>query len=155
MFITTHRAATRHALIAPSNRLSCPPLNALLYCRLRLICDGARAETRFRLSAKWTSPFNSAGAAVQSTIGSRGVHISGSNAGYTMFRGSVKSTGYPLRQFPLHLPSRASPCAITFQLDSYQVHCSCFVLKLLKYPANGLPYFEHDNSVSCCLLDTC
>ena len=27
---------------------------------------------------------------------SRGVRISGSNAGYTMFRGSVKGTGYPL-----------------------------------------------------------
>ena len=83
-----------------------------------------------------------------------------SNPGYTMFRGSVKSTGYPLnsplfpftsppvrhrlpshfnwtvmldtpcsevvrrvlathsiRQFPLHFPSRASLCAITFQLD--------------------------------------
>jgi len=36
------------------------------------------------------------GASVQSTTGSRGVRISGSNAGYTMFRGSVKSTGYPL-----------------------------------------------------------
>ena len=33
---------------------------------------------------------------VQSTTGSRGVPISGSNAEYTMFRGSVKSTGYPL-----------------------------------------------------------
>ena len=59
----------------------------------------ARAETRFRLAAKRTSPFKSAGASVQSTTGSRSVHISGSNgsnAGYTMFRGSVKSTGYPL-----------------------------------------------------------
>ena len=36
------------------------------------------------------------GASVQSTAGSRGVRISGSNAGYTMFRGSVKGTGYPL-----------------------------------------------------------
>ena len=36
------------------------------------------------------------GASVQSTTGSRGVRISGSIAGYTMFRGSVKSTGYPL-----------------------------------------------------------
>jgi len=27
---------------------------------------------------------------------SRGVRISGSNAGYTMFRGTVKGTGYPL-----------------------------------------------------------
>ena len=31
-----------------------------------------------------------------STTGSWGVHISGSNDGYTMFRGSVKGTGYPL-----------------------------------------------------------
>jgi hypothetical protein len=64
--------------------------------RLRLKCDGTRAETRLRLSAKRTSPFKSAGASVQSTTGSRCVRISGSNAGYTMFRGSVKSTGYTL-----------------------------------------------------------
>jgi len=50
----------------------------------------------FRLSVKRTSPFKSAGASVQSTTGSRGVRISGSNAGYTVFRGSVKGTGYPL-----------------------------------------------------------
>jgi hypothetical protein len=75
--------------------------------RLRLKCDGTRAETRLRLSAKRTSPFESAEASVQSTTGSRGVRTSGSNAGYTMFRGSVKSTG--IRQFPLHFPSRASP----------------------------------------------
>ena len=61
--------------------------------RLHLKRDGTRAETRFRLSVKRTSPFKSAGASVQSTTGSRGVRISGSNAGYTMFRGSVKSTG--------------------------------------------------------------
>jgi hypothetical protein len=58
--------------------------------RLRLKCDGTRAETRCGLSAKRTSPFKSAGASVQSTPGSRGVRISGSNAGYTMFWGSVK-----------------------------------------------------------------
>jgi len=63
--------------------------------RARLKCDGTRAETRFRLSAKLTSPFKSAGASVQSTTGSRGVRISGSNARYNMFRGSVKGTGYP------------------------------------------------------------
>jgi hypothetical protein len=67
-----------------------------LRCTLRLKCDGTRAETRFRLSSKRTSPFKSARASVQSTAGSRGVCISVSNAGYTMFRGSVKSTGYPL-----------------------------------------------------------
>jgi hypothetical protein len=64
--------------------------------RLRLKCDGTRAETTFRLSAKRTSPFKSVGASVRSTTGSRGVRFSGSNAGYTMFRGSVKGTGYPL-----------------------------------------------------------
>jgi len=58
--------------------------------------DGTRAETRFGLSAKRMSPFKSAGASVQSTTGSRGVRSSGSNAGYTMLRGSVKGTGYPL-----------------------------------------------------------
>ena len=64
--------------------------------RLHLKCDGTRAETQFRLTAKWTSPFKSVGVSVQSTTGSRGVCISCSNAGYTMFRGSVKSTSYPL-----------------------------------------------------------
>ena len=104
------------------------------WCRVRLKCDGTRAETRFRLSAKLTSPFKSAGRSVQSTAGSRVVHISGSNAGYTMFRGSVKSTGYPLHS-PVSPSLPLSPCPITFQLDSntdmddrykepeYQDHC--------------------------------
>jgi hypothetical protein len=77
-------------------------------CRLRLKCDGTGAETRFRLSAKRTSPFKSAGASVQSTTGSRGVRISGINAGYTKFRGSVKDTGYPLHS-PVS-PSLPLPC---------------------------------------------
>jgi len=41
--------------------------------------DGTRAETRFGLSEKWTSPFKSAGESVQSITGSRGVRISGQN----------------------------------------------------------------------------
>jgi len=44
----------------------------------------------------------------QSTTGSRIVRISGSNAGYTVFRGSVKSTGYPLHS-PVS-PSLLLPC---------------------------------------------
>jgi len=56
---------------------------------------------------------------VQLTTGSRGVRIGGSNAGYAMFRSSVKSTAtHSIRQFLLNFPSRASLCAITFQLDS-------------------------------------
>ena len=73
-----------------------------------LQCDYKSAVTRFRLSAKRTSPFKSAGASVQSTTGSRGVRVSGSNAGYTMFRGSVKSTGYPLHSSVS--PSLPLPC---------------------------------------------
>jgi hypothetical protein len=111
----------------------------LMKDRLCLKCDGTRAETRFHLLAKWTGPFKSAGAPVQSATGSLGVRISGSNAGYTMFQGSVNSTGYPLHSpvspsLPLlcitvchHIsiglyhsdfPSHASLCAIIFQLDS-------------------------------------
>jgi hypothetical protein len=87
-------------------------------CRLRLKCDGTRAETIFRLSAKRTSPFKLAGASVQSTTGSRGVRISGSNARYTTFRGSVRLLAtHFICQLLLHFPSRASPCAITFQLN--------------------------------------
>ena len=88
--------------------------------RLRLKCDGTRAETRFRLSAKWTSPFKSAGASVQSTTGSRGVRISGTNAAYTMFRGSVQSTAYPLH----------SPVSPSLPLSCVNVchhMCVCFV----------------------------
>jgi len=78
--------------------------------RDQLKYDGTRAETRFRLSAKRTSPFKSAGASVQWITGSRGVRISGSNAGYTMFRGSVKGTCYPLHS-PVS-PSLPLPCVI-------------------------------------------
>jgi hypothetical protein len=94
--------------------------------RLRLKCDVTRTETTFRLSAKRTSPFKSArgggGGSVQSTTGSRFVPISGSNAEYTKLRGSVKGLAtYSISQFPIHFPSRALPCAITFHLGS--IHC--------------------------------
>ena len=56
---------------------------------------------------------NRRGASVRST-GSRGVRMSGSNVGYTMFRGSVKSTGYPLHSpvFP-SLPFNGSNAGYT------------------------------------------
>ena len=82
--------------------------NYIQCSRGQLKCDGTRAQTRFRLSMKRTSPFKSAEASVQLITGSRGVRISGSNAGYTMFRGGVKGTDYPL-----HSPVSSSiplPC---------------------------------------------
>ena len=81
--------------------------------RVHLKCDSTRTETRFRLSAKRTSPFKSLGALVQSTIVSRGTCMcisgsNGSNAGYTIFQGSVKSTVYLLHS-PVS-PSLPLPC---------------------------------------------
>jgi hypothetical protein len=88
----------------------------------QLKSDGTHEESKFRLSAKRTSPFKSAGESVQSTTGNRVVRIRSSNAWYTMFRDSVKGTGYPLHSpVSSSLPSCASPCAITFQLDSTSV----------------------------------
>jgi len=60
------------------------------------VCQHISTGVYFLTDYKRTSPFKLAGASVQSTTGSRGVRISGSNAGYIMFRGSVKGTGCPL-----------------------------------------------------------
>ena len=122
--------------------------------RLRLKCDGTRAETRFRLSAKRASPFKSAGERQFSRLLAAEVcAISGSNAGYIMFRGSVKSTGYPLHS-PVSpsIPSPlASPCAITFLLDSitYQ-NTSIFVSAAERTP--NLVSIDVFPPVSCQLL---
>jgi len=78
--------------------------------------DGTRAETRFGLPAKRTSPFKSAGVSFQSTIDSRGVRISGQRLYRPCSDVQSKTAGYPLPSyFPLHFPSRASPRAIRFQ----------------------------------------
>jgi len=81
--------------------------------------DGTRTETRFRLSPKRTTPIKSVGASVQSTAGSRGVRNSLNNAGYTTLGGGVRVLAtHSIRQFPLHLPFRASPCATRFRTSS-------------------------------------
>jgi len=56
-----------------------------IVCTACLKRDGTREETRFRLSAKWKIPFELTEFSDYSITGSRGVAISGSNAGYTMF----------------------------------------------------------------------
>jgi hypothetical protein len=105
----------------------CIPVNGNTDGRLRLKCEGTHAETTSGLSAKWTSPFKLAGVSVQLTTSSRGVGISGSNAGYTVFQGSVRVLAtHSIRQFPLHFPFCVSPCAIRFQLDS--TYCYQYVL---------------------------
>jgi len=121
--------------------------------RLRLKCDGTRAETRFSISAKQTSPFKSAGASVQSIIGSRGVRISGSNAGHTMFHGSVKGTGYPL-----HSPVSSSlplPCVTV----CHHISSGLYISLMRKGRLKGVPFrhlcegFEENHATSqdsCC-----
>ena len=79
------------------------------WCRGQLKCDGTRAETRIRVSAKRTSPFKSAVASLQSTTDSRAARVSGSNAGYTMFRDSWRVlvttpfTSFPFTSHPARL----------------------------------------------------
>ena len=53
-----------------SFRASTLAVSPKLAGRGQLKCDGTRAVTKFRLSAKRTSPFKPAGASVQSTTGS-------------------------------------------------------------------------------------
>jgi hypothetical protein len=111
-------------------------LTSNMGCRLRLKCDGTRAETRFRLSAKRTSLFVSARASIQSTTGSRGLCISGSNAGYTMFRGSMTSTGYPLHS-PVS-PSLPLPCVtLCHHISTGLIH-SYVPATLRHHPPSGL-----------------
>jgi hypothetical protein len=94
-------------------------------CRLRLKRDGTRAETRFRLSTKRTSPFKSAGggggqfsrllAGKLYTSACRVCTARASLCSAVMWRLLVT---HSILLFPLHFSSHASPCAITFQLDS-------------------------------------
>jgi len=88
------------------------------------------------------SPFKPAGASVQSTTRSRGVRISGSNAGYTMFWGSVQDywlywlptpfasfpfTSPPVRhRVPSHFNWNLPPCILYFA--SSTAHFSIYVL---------------------------
>ena len=82
------------------------------------------------------------GASVQSTIGSRGVRISGSNAGYTMFRDSVKGTGYPL-----HSPVSTSlplPCVTVY----HHISAGVYIKSQRIEPENAPPPPPFSSSVS-------
>ena len=76
--------------------------------------------------------------------GSRGVRISGSNVGYTMFRGSVKSTGYPLHS-PVS-PSLPLPCVTVFHhisIGLYHLNISTFPYTLCS-PMSRDPHNKKD-----------
>jgi hypothetical protein len=91
--------------------------------RLRLKCDGTRAETRFRLSAKRTSPFKSAGGV--SSVDYRQASCTHQSAGFVLLVQAcvlqscdVYWLPNPFSCFPLQFSSLASPRAFTFQLDT-------------------------------------
>jgi hypothetical protein len=80
-----------------------------------------------------------AGASVQSTTGSRGVRINGSNVGYTMFRGKAKCTGYPLHS-PVS-PSLPLPCVTV----CHHVSTGLYVGITLALRMNSLPPYSGEN----------
>jgi len=79
---------------------------------------------------------NRPGASVQSNTGSRGVRISGSNAGYTVFRGSVKGTGYLLHS-PVS-PSLPLPCVTVCHHISTGVYPHTVASNTAEYQLSGL-----------------
>jgi len=92
-------------------------------CRLRLKCDGTRAETRLRLSTKRTSPFKWAGGSVQSTTGRQAVHIILQGLYCSckpVFCSHATLTGYPLHS--LVSLSLLLPCVTVCQHISNAVY---------------------------------
>jgi hypothetical protein len=108
--------------------------HAKLLGRLRLKCDGTRAETRFRLSAKRTSPFKSAGASVQSTTGSRAVRISLQGLYCSckpVFCSHVTLTGYPLHY--IVSPSFLRPCVtVCHHISAGLYNTATFVMYVMR-----------------------
>jgi hypothetical protein len=90
-------AETRFRLTAFEMRWHMRRNQILSYCVSNVMAHSQKPDFVFQKNGR--VHLNRLGASVQSTTGSRGVRIGGSNAGYTIFRGSVKSTGYQL-----HLP---------------------------------------------------
>ena len=115
----------RHAATVLLNQTTKPQNVHLSFSgvgRLRLKCDGTRAETRFRLSTKRASPFKSEGRQfsrlLAADVCASAVVMLDTPCSVVVWR--VLAT-HSNRQIPLYFPSRASPCAITFQPESTTV----------------------------------
>jgi len=119
------RMVTIHSIwktrwLLPEKQLDCTHDRNAVFGGLRLKYDGAGAETRFRLSAKRTSPFKSAGGRrfsrlLTAEVCASAVVMLDTPCSKVVWR--VLAT-HSIRQFRLHFPFRASPCAITLQLES-------------------------------------
>ena len=111
--------------------------------------DGTRAETRFRLLVKRTSPFKSAGGGHQfSRLLAAKVRASAAvmlDTPCSVVVWRVLAT-HSIRQFPLHFPSRTSLCAITFQLDFTNVIHSITLCFKLSWHVNWVQLLTSGNS---------
>jgi len=96
--------------------------------RLRLKCDGTRAETRFRLSAKWSS-FKSAGASVRlsAELCASAVVMLDTPCTEVVWR---VLAAHSIRQFPLHSPpvSHRVPSCFNCPLPPGTNTATCFGL---------------------------
>ena len=117
------------------------------WCRANAKRDGTRAETRIGLSAKRTSPFQSAGGSVQSTTGSRGLWSVDAR----------RLATHSIRMIPLHFPSRASPCAIRSRVSYTEIY-RVFELAVGQEIAMGASWEVHrylTNGNKCFLVAHC
>jgi len=88
---------------------------AAMVTRLGLKCDGTRAETRFRLSAKRTSVGRQFSRLLAAEVCASAVEMLDIPCSEVVWR--VLAT-HSIRQFPFHFSSLGSPRVVTFQLDS-------------------------------------
>jgi hypothetical protein len=125
--------------------------------RGQLKCDGTGSETRFRLSAKRTNPF-------QSAEGISSVRYWQPRSGHKLLLLVVMLdtpcsevvrrvlATHSIRQFPLHFPSHKSPCAIKFHLESGSRQQQLFDICLFLYLKSWAPddgRKDHPKHVEC------
>ena len=118
-------------------------------CRGQLKCDGTGAETRFRLSEKRTSPFKSAGGhqfsrLLAAEVRAPAVVTMDTPCSEVVWRVWLTQS---IRQFPLHFPSRASRCAITFPPDT-----ACLVCMTPQSPCLVVTNTFRYHLCNCCLI---
>jgi hypothetical protein len=100
-----NQSQAKRIILSDKYRLPLPVGSSIVEASWNVMAHAQKPDFVFRRYGR--VHLNRRRASVQLTIGSRVVGISGSNAAYTMFWGSVKSTGYPLHSPvspPLPLP---------------------------------------------------
>ena len=134
-------------------------INTYIDCVWNVMVHAQKPDFVFRRNGR--VHLNRRGASVQSTTYSRGVRISGSNAGYTTFRASVKGAGYPFHSPSLPLPS-VTVCHHISTGHNVRISTKCLQKKNLFSGASSLPYLSwlnfnvnrdyHDSHPVCIVL---